>query len=204
MLARIKLKSSSRRTQHFLLVWKLNVRTSTWPYVLIPVLLNTLDSNFKGYTPVGESPMKRAWNYPRELTRSRHEAEVLAQYRNGGEPLPVLDPLLEAKKIAESALKALHEPVCEDKQEEFSSEPSSEPEEEVRPKQVERKPLGRSTSTLRQQQSSVALSRGGSVARGRENPRLTGKPPLKRQMSRSHLNPSTRKPAQDLTNVVHK
>lgn len=49
------------------------------------------------------------WSYPTELARTRPEAEIIAQFRNGGEPVTIVDPLVEARKAAEAALKSLKE-----------------------------------------------------------------------------------------------
>lgn len=134
---------------------------------------------------------------------------MLAQFRSGGVPLPDLDPLLEARKIVEIALRGFKEPVVSDEAIEeppSTQEPSSDTDEEVKARPVaaeSRKPLARTGSTMRPQSSNPNIVRGSSIARGRENPKMA-KPAVKRQLSRPHLNQGARKPVQDLTNIVRK
>lgn len=54
--------------------------------------------------------MKKSWSYPSELTHTRPDADIVAQYRAHGDLSSYPDPLREARKIAEAALKSLKDP----------------------------------------------------------------------------------------------
>jgi len=43
--------------------------------------------SLQSYQPTTDTPSKRVITYPQQLTKTRPESEILAQYRNGGSPL---------------------------------------------------------------------------------------------------------------------
>jgi len=53
----------------------------------------------KPYVPTASTPFKRTFTYPQQLTRTRPETEIVAQYRNGG-VLPTCDSNSETYESA--------------------------------------------------------------------------------------------------------
>lgn len=110
---------------------------SSWQSDFATIGTEVSSFDLKRYTPIGTSPKKKLWSYPTELTRTRPEAEIITHYRSLGETVPIIDPLFEAKRIAEASLKALKEPKTEIKESDAGSDLSSDAHETPEPAPIQ-------------------------------------------------------------------
>lgn len=169
------------------------------------------------------TPIRRKWEFPDSIAHTRSAAELLAEFRNGG-PLPTVDPLAEARKVAQLLLNQGKEVDTEDDHSKDSSpelpDDKEIPKEQVKEKADDPKKAILSSSLARAQSvsafkrplgaglSSGATSKAALV--GRENgtsfktvsrPVQGSQPPgsmphgLKRTVSQQPVLPGPRKPA---------